>query len=61
MAQGSAWGDRYLTDAQKLTQSFCPSRLTTLSVPETCTFYSASAKAWLRFYEDAEEVLGDTA
>ena len=59
MAQDSAWGN--LTDAQKLAQSFCPSRVGTLSVPETCTFYSASAKAWSRFYDEAEEVLGGTA
>ena len=59
MAQGSAWGD--LTDARKLAQSFCPSRIGTLSVPEACTFYSASAKARSRFYDEAEEVLGGTA
>ena len=59
MAQDSAWGN--LTDARKLAQSFCPSRIGTLSVPEACTFYSASAKAWSRFYGEAEEVLGDTA
>ena len=35
MAQDSAWGD--LTDARKLAQSFCPSRVGTLSAPETCT------------------------
>ena len=34
----------------------CPSRLSTLPEPENCTFYSASAKAWRRFYGDAEEV-----
>ena len=55
MAQDSAW--RNLTDAQKLAQSFCPSRVGTLSVPETCTFCSASAKAWRRFYDEAEGVL----
>ena len=43
MAQDSAWGN--LADAQKLAQSFCPLRVGTLSKPETCTFYSASAKA----------------
>ena len=25
------------------------------------TFYSASAKAWSRFYDEAQEVLGGTA
>ena len=59
MAQDFACGD--LTDDQNLTQSFCPWRLSTLSAHETCTFYSASAKAWRQFYEDAEAVLGDTA
>ena len=59
MAQDSAWGN--LTDARKLAQSFCPSKVGTLSAPETCTFYSASAKAWSRFYDEAEEVLGGTA
>ena len=57
MANDSAWGE--LTDAQKLAQSFCPSRIGTLSAPETCAFYSASAKFWGQFYEKAEEVLGD--
>ena len=59
MAQDSAWGN--LNDAQKLAQSFCSSRVVTLSVPETCTFYSTSAKAWSRFYDEAEEVLAGTA
>ena len=59
MAQDSAWGS--LTDAQKLAQSFCPSRIGTLSALEACTFYSASAKAWRHFYDEAEEVLGGTA
>ena len=59
MAQDSAWGN--LTYARKLAQSFCPSRVGTLPVPEACTFYSASAKAWSRFYDEAEEVLGGTA
>ena len=60
MAKDSAWGD--LTDTQKLEQSFCPSsRIGTLSAPETCTFYSASARAWGRFYDDAEDVLGGMA
>ena len=58
-ARDSAWGN--LTDAQKLAQSFCPSRVGTLSVPATCTFYSASAKARSRFYDEAEEALGGTA
>ena len=38
MAQDSAWGN--LTDAQKLAQSFCPSKIGTLSAHEVCTFYS---------------------
>ena len=59
MTQDSAWGN--LTDARKLAQSFCPSKVGTLSAPETCTFYSASAKDWSRFYDEAEEVLGGTA
>ena len=36
-------------------------RVGTLSAPETYTVYSASAKAWSRFCDDAEEVLGGTA
>ena len=58
MAQDSAWGN--LTDAQKLAQSFRTPRVGTLSVPENCTFYNASAKAWSRFYDEAEGVLGGT-
>ena len=59
MAKESAWGD--LTDTQKLEQSFCPSRIDTLSAPEACTFYSASARVWGRFYDDAEDVLSGMA
>jgi len=56
MANSSAWDG--LTDGQKLERSFCPSRIGKLSAPETCAFYSASAKFWSQFYERAEEVLG---
>ena len=58
MTHEFAWG--YLTDARKLAQSFCPSRVSTLSVHEACTFYSASARAWRKFYEGAGEALGGT-
>ena len=44
MAQDSACGN--LTDARKLAQSFCPSKIGTLSAPETCTFYSATPWGW---------------
>ena len=59
IAHDSVWG--HLTNARKLAQSFCPSQISTLSAPETCTFYNASARAWSRFYEDAGGVLGGTA
>ena len=56
MANSSAWDG--LTDGQKLERSFCPARIEKLSAPETCAFYSASAKFWSQFYERAEEAMG---